>query len=347
MSAESLVQLRGVRMHFFDKRGLVAQVLRHEAGAVHAVDDVDLDIPGGQIVGLVGESGSGKTTLGRTIVGLQRPTAGAVLFDGRDLGRASRAELRRLRRRMQMIFQEPHASLSPRHRVASLLSEPYRIHRISPEERSSVGELLEMVELSPEIASHFPHQLSGGQARRVGIARALALHPELVVADEPTSGLDASAAAAVLNLIKGLRERLGLTYLVIAHDLNVVGYLADTIAVMYLGQLVEIGPAERIYESPAHPYTQALLSALPEPGDGRVERRLLLPGEIPSPRTPPAGCRFHTRCAYAQERSRLESPQLEQIEPDHLVACHFWREVRAAATASRPPERRRDGDSRH
>ncbi len=332
MSAQELVRLRDLRTYFHDKRGLAAQVLRHERGAVHAVDGVDLEIPRGQIVGLVGESGSGKTTLGRTIVGLQRPTAGEVVFDGRDLGRASRAELRRLRRRMQMIFQEPHASLSPRYRVVSLLLEPYRIHGIPPEERSSIWELLEMVELSSDIASHFPHQLSGGQARRVGIARALALHPEFVVADEPTSGLDASAAAAVLNLIRGLRERLGLTYLVITHDLNVVGYLADTIAVMYLGRIVEIGPAERIYESPAHPYTQALLSALPEPGDGRVERRLLLPGEIPSPRRPPSGCRFHTRCAFAQERSRLEQPQLEQTEPGHLVACHFWREVRAAVS---------------
>jgi oligopeptide/dipeptide ABC transporter ATP-binding protein len=321
-----------VKTYFFDKRGLTAQVLRHEGGVVHAVDGVDLDIPRSQIVGLVGESGSGKTTLARTIVGLQRPTAGVVLFDGRDLGQASRAELRRLRRRVQMIFQEPHASLSPRHRVGSLLSEPYRIHRVPAADRSSVDELLEMVELSPELASHFPHQLSGGQARRVGIARALALHPEFVVADEPTSGLDASAAAAVLSLIKALRERLGLTFLLITHDLNVVGYLADTIAVMYLGRLVEIGPAERVYEAPAHPYTQGLLSALPDPGNGRVEGRVFLPGEIPSPRTPPAGCRFHTRCPYAQERSRLESPQLEQIEPNHFVACHFWREVRAAAS---------------
>ena len=332
MSSASLLQLRAVSTYFFDKRGLTAQVLRQEGGAVQAVDGVDLDIPRGQILGLVGESGSGKTTLARTIVGLQRPTAGAVLFDGRDLGRASRAELRRLRRRMQMIFQEPHASLSPRRRVGSQLTEPYRIHRIPPEDRSSVDELLETVELSPEIASHFPHQLSGGQARRVGIARALALHPEFVVADEPTSGLDASAAASVLSLIKALRERLGLTFLLITHDLNVVGYLADTIAVMYLGQLVEIGSAERVYGAPAHPYTQALLSALPDPANGRAEGRLLLPGEIPSPRTPPAGCRFHTRCAYAQERSRLESPRLEPIEPNHLVACHYWREVRAAAS---------------
>lgn len=332
MSSESLLQLRAVRTYFYDRRGLTAQVLRHEVGAVHAVDGIDLDIPRGQILGLVGESGSGKTTLARTIVGLQRPTEGTVLFDGRDLGQASRAELRRLRRRMQMIFQEPHASLSPRLRVGSLLSEPYRIHRIPTEDRSSVDELLETVELSPEIASHFPHQLSGGQARRVGIARALVLHPEFVVADEPTSGLDASAAAAVLSLIKALRERLGLTFLLITHDLNVVGYLADTIAVMYLGQLVEIGPAERVYEAPAHPYTQALLSALPDPGNGRADGRLLLPGEIPSPRTPPAGCRFHTRCPYAQERCRVESPRLEQIEPDHLVACHYWREVRAAAS---------------
>jgi len=328
VSGDELVRLRGVRTYFHDKRGLVAQLLQREGGAVHAVDDVDLEIPRGQIVGLVGESGSGKTTLGRTIVGLQRPTAGEILFEGHDITRVSRSELRRLRRRMQMIFQDSHASLSPRFRVSSLLTEPYRIHGFSPAKRSSVPELLEMVELSPDIASHYPHQLSGGQARRVGIARALALHPQLVVADEPTAGLDASAAAAVLNVMKNLRTRLGLTYLVITHDLNVVGYLADTIAVMYLGRLVEIGPAERIFKSPAHPYTQALLASLPEPGAERIERRLLLPGEIPSPRNPPPGCRFHTRCAYAQERSRFEVPPLEETESGHLVACHFWREVR-------------------
>ncbi|HYT52684.1 MAG TPA: ABC transporter ATP-binding protein [Gaiellaceae bacterium] len=343
MSADPLVRLRGVRTYFHDKRGLAAEVLRQERGAVYAVDGVDLEIPRGQIVGLVGESGSGKTTLGRTIVGLQRPTAGEVLFDGHDLARARRPELRGLRRRMQMIFQDAHASLSPRYRVSSLLAEPYRIHGTPAAKRYGVAALLEMVELSPNLASHYPHQLSGGQARRVGIARALALHPEFVVADELTSGLDVSAAAAVLNLVRDLRGRLGLTYLVITHDLNVVGYLADTIAVMYLGRLVELGPAERIYAGPAHPYTQALFAALPEPNAEPIERRLLLPGEIPSPRTPPAGCRFHTRCAYAGERSRSEQPALEEIETGHFVACHYWREVRAAVAAI--PSRRERGET--
>lgn len=241
-----------------------------------------------------------------------------------------------------MIFQDAHASLSPRYRVSSLLTEPYRIHGTPAAKRYGVAALLEMVELSPDLASHYPHQLSGGQARRVGIARALALHPEFVVADEPTSGLDVSAAAAVLNLMRDLQGRLGLTYLVITHDLNVVGYLADTIAVMYLGRLVELGPAERIYAAPAHPYTQALLAALPEPNAEPIERRLLLPGEIPSPRNPPAGCHFHTRCAYAGERSRSEQPALEEIETGHFVACHYWREVRAAVAAI--PSRRERGE---
>jgi oligopeptide/dipeptide ABC transporter ATP-binding protein len=231
-----------------------------------------------------------------------------------------------------MIFQDTHASLSPRYRVSTLVTEPYRIHSVPRERRAGVAELLDRVDLPGDLASHFPHQLSGGQARRVGIARALALEPEFVVADEPTSGLDASAAAAVLNLLKQLRARLRLTILVITHDLHVVGYLADRIAVMYLGQVVELGPAVDLFETRAHPYTQALLSALPEVGVRR-RRTLLLPGEIPSPRRPPPGCRFHTRCSFARDRCRVERPALEPVGAGHLVACHFWREVRDARAA--------------
>jgi peptide/nickel transport system ATP-binding protein len=319
----ALVRLRGLRTYF---------------GPVRAVDGVDLDIRRGETLGLVGESGSGKTTLARTILRLASATSGQILYDGRDVTRLRGADLRRLRRRVQMIFQDPFASLSPRLRVSYLLTEPYAINKVPPGERYSVSELLEMVELSPEQATKYPHELSGGQARRVGIARALALHPEFLVADEPTSGLDVSAAASILNLMKDLGARLGLTYLVITHNLNVVGYVADRIAVMYLGQLAEIGRAERVLEAPAHPYTRALLSALPEP-DPRsrsAERRLLLPGEIPSPKNPPPGCRFHTRCSYAEQRSREEVPELEEIERGHFVACHFWRKVRADGAGAAP-----------
>jgi oligopeptide/dipeptide ABC transporter ATP-binding protein len=311
-----LVRIRGLRTHF---------------GAVRAVDGVDLDINRGETLGLVGESGSGKTTLARTLLRLADATSGEIVFDDSDITRLRGRDLRNLRRRAHMIFQDPYSSLSPRLRVSYLLTEPYTINKVPPSERYSVSELLEMVELSPEQATKYPHELSGGQARRVGIARALALHPEFLVADEPTSGLDVSAAAAILNLMKDLGTRLGLTYLVITHNLNVVGYIADRIAVMYLGQLAEVGPAERVLDAAAHPYTRALLAAISEPEARRRadEHRLLLPGEIPSPQNPPPGCRFHTRCPYAEQRSREEVPALEEIESEHFVACHFWKKVQA------------------
>jgi peptide/nickel transport system ATP-binding protein len=323
VDADALVRLRGVRTHF---------------GAVRAVDGVDLDIRRGETLGLVGESGSGKTTLGRTILRLTDATGGEVTFDGRDITRLRGRSLRRLRGRMQMIFQDPYASLSPRLRVAYLLTEPYTINRVPESERRPVSELLDMVELSSEQAGKYPHELSGGQARRVGIARALALQPEFLVADEPTSGLDVSAAAAILNLMKELGERLGLTYLVITHNLNVVGYIADRIAVMYLGRLAEVGPAGAVLDDPVHPYTRALLSAVSEvdPRDRHREHTLLLPGEIPSPVDPPPGCRFHPRCPYAEDRSRSEVPELEEIAPGHAVACHYWRKVRADPVPGAP-----------
>jgi peptide/nickel transport system ATP-binding protein len=325
--ADVLVRLRGVETHFQDRPSVTDRLLRREVGSVKAVDGVDMDIHRGEIVGLVGESGSGKTTLGKNVLGLLAATGGEITYDGHQIVGKHQKELRGLRRRFQMIFQDSHASLSPRRRVAQLLTEPYLIHDVPPAERASVDELLGMVELSPDQATKYPHELSGGQARRVGIARALALRPEFIIADEPTSGLDVSAAASVLNLMKDLACEFGLTYMIITHDLNTVGYIADRVALMYLGRLVETGPTERIFENPAHPYTQGLLDAVLDPNQSTKVHRLLLPGEIPSPKTPPAGCRFHTRCRHARDESFAEIPQLEPVSGEHLVACHHWRDI--------------------
>ncbi len=338
-----LVQARDLEVHFADRPTLASRLMRRQLGAVRAVDGVDLDIRRGEIVGLVGESGSGKTTLGRAILGLERPTGGQVSFDGQDLTAMNPRQLLQLRRRMQMIFQDAHASLSPRRRVGQLLTEPYTIHRIPDEERIAVPELLEMVQLAPEQATKYPHELSGGQARRVNIARALALRPEFIVADEPSAGLDVSAAASVLELMKDLASELGLTYLIVTHDLNLVGYIADRIALMYLGTLVAVGPTPQVYERPMHPYTRSLLDAVstPDPDQTTAPHKLLLPGEIPSPKNPPPGCRFHTRCRYARIDSCLEVPELDHTANGHLVACHLWREIvedPAAAERAASPE---------
>jgi oligopeptide/dipeptide ABC transporter ATP-binding protein len=327
-----LVAVRDLRTHYFDRRWWFEGLTGHPAAAVRAVDGVDLDIRRGETLGLVGESGSGKTTLGKAILRLAPISDGQVFFDGQQITQLTGPPLRRLRRRMQMIFQDPYSSLSPRLRVSYLLTEPYRINGVPPEKRRSVEELLEMVELSPELAPKYPHELSGGQARRVGIARALALNPEFLVADEPTAGLDVSAGAKILNLMRDLATRLGLTYLVITHNLGIVDYVADRLAVMYLGKLFETGPTERVLDAPAHPYTHALLSSISKPDPRRRRDRVdaVPAGEIPSPRNPPPGCRFHPRCPYAEERSREEVPALEEVEAGHFVACHFWEKVRAA-----------------
>ena len=324
-----LLSVRDLRTFFSDRQGVIARLLRRKSGEVRAVDGVSFDVVRGETLGLVGESGSGKSTLARTVMGLVPATGGSASLDGRELVGLGRREWRPLRRRIQMIFQDPGSSLSPRFRVSFLLREPYVINKVPPDQQASVDELLDMVGLSAEQADKYPHELSGGQARRVSIARALALHPEVLFADEPTAGLDVSAAASILNLMRDLRDRLGLTYVLITHDLNVVGYFADRIAVMYVGQLVEIGLGDKILAHPRHPYTQALLACAPVPDPHLNEGHLdnVLGGEIPSPHDPPSGCRFHPRCKYADPRCTDEVPRLEDLGEGEMVACHHWRRL--------------------
>ena len=303
---------------------LLSRVGRKGSG-VTAVDCVDLAIARRQIVGLVGESGAGKTTLARTLLRLTAPSSGTLTFDGADITRIKGSALTRLRRDMQMVFQDAHGSLSPRLTVAEAITEPYVIHRVPEGERKPVQDLLASVELAADIAQRYPHEISGGQARRVGLARALALEPAFIVADEPTSGLDVSAASSVLNLLLELRDGLGLTYLVVTHNLNTVGYLADVVAVMYLGELIEVGPATAVLDAPTHPYTQFLLAARPELGASR--RVAAAPGEMPSPLRPPPGCRFHTRCPHATDICRIQRPISEVTDSGQTVRCHHWRAI--------------------
>jgi peptide/nickel transport system ATP-binding protein len=325
--AQVMVETRDLRTHFRDRAGVMGQILGLEVGCVRAVEQVSLQIRRGETLAVVGESGSGKTTLGRTILRLQNPTEGTLLVQQQDITRMRASRLRPMRARMQMIFQDPCSSLSPRMKVADLLLEPFRIHRVpvgSPAEK--VDALLQMVGLSAEQADKYAHQLSGGQARRVGIARALALEPELLVADEPTAGLDVSVAAGVLNLLKDLRERLDLTYLIITHNLNIINFIADRAAVMYLGRVVELASTDLLFHAPAHPYTVALMSAIavPDPGLRDSRQRIVLQGEIPSPRNPPPGCPFHPRCRLVVDRCRSEAPLLRALqEGEHWAACHL------------------------
>ena len=295
---------------------------------VHAVDGVSLAVQGGETLGVVGESGCGKSTLGRLLVRLHEPTSGTVVFDGTDISTLSRSELRPFRREMQMIFQDPYASLNPRKRVIQLVGDPLRIHHYgsSSKIRQRVGELLEVVGLSPNHINRYPHEFSGGQRQRIGVARALALNPRLIVADEPVSALDVSIQAQVVNLLHDLQDEFNLTYVFIAHDLGVVRHVSNRIAVMYLGVIVEKAPVDELYESPIHPYTEALLSAIPvidmDDAPAPTRKRIVLEGEVPSAIHPPAGCRFHPRCRYATDICRAERPPLADFGNGRLAACH-------------------------
>jgi oligopeptide/dipeptide ABC transporter ATP-binding protein len=325
MSAEVLLRATDVHRHF-GVRG--TGVVRREIAAVRAVDGVSLEVRAGETLGLVGESGCGKSTLGRALLRLTDLTSGRIEFEGRDISALSRSALRPVRREMQMVFQDPYASLNPRKRVSSIVGMPLRIHKACPrgEIPERVRELLRLVGLRPEHADRYPHEFSGGQRQRIGIARALALRPKLVIADEPVSALDVSVQAQVVNLLEDLQDELGLTYVFVAHDLSVVRQVSDRIAVMYLGKLVELGPAERVSSLPVHPYTEALLSAVPVPDPDARRERIVLRGDVPSPISPPSGCRFHPRCPHATDICRTEEPPLVPHLPNgHLAACHHPR----------------------
>jgi peptide/nickel transport system ATP-binding protein len=325
----ALVHVEDLKLYFPIKSGLLFD--RH-VGDIRAVDGISLTIERGETMGLVGESGSGKTTAGRTILRLYEPTEGRIVFDGREITHLKESELRPLRRRMQMVFQDPFASLNPRHSVGRLVGEPMRVHGTGRSESGRrVRELLEVVGLPPDAVGRYPHEFSGGQRQRIGVARALALNPEFIVADEPVSALDVSIRAQIINLMEELQDQLGLTYLFIAHDLAVVRHISDRIAVMYLGKIVEVAPADDLYDNPLHPYTLTLLSSIPIP-DPEVERTrvaIRVEGEMPSPANPPAACRFHTRCPFVQPtRCATEEPALRPLE-GHVVSCHYAEEIKA------------------
>lgn len=327
MKGDPLLEVSDLVVHFPIKSGIVVD---REVARVHAVDGVSFTLHEGETLGLVGESGCGKSTLCRAILQLVAPTSGSVRFSGRELVGLSRRELRPLRREMQMIFQDPFASLNPRKRVGQIVGDPLELHGLASgaELKRRVQELLDRVGLQAEHYNRYPHEFSGGQRQRIGIARALALQPKLIIADEPVSALDVSVQAQIINLLEELQDEFGLSYLFVAHDLGVVRHVSDRVAVMYLGKVVENSDSDGLYESPRHPYTNALLSAVPVPDPRKnLEReRITLEGDVPSPIDPPPGCRFHTRCAWATDVCRTEEPSLVELAPGHFAACHHPRD---------------------
>jgi len=330
-SETPLIRVRGVRKLFPITRGILFQ---KRVGNVHAVDGVDLEVKKGETVGLVGETGCGKSTLARVVMRLYDATEGTIEFEGDDITNASGGELRALRREMQMIFQDPYASLNPRKTVGAIIGAPFRLHRTVPRGKikGEVQQLMELVGLNPEHYNRFPHEFSGGQRQRIGVARALALRPKLIVCDEPVSALDVSIQAQVLNLLEDLQEEFNLTYLFIAHDLSVVKHVSDRVAVMYLGKIVEMASGDTLYRNPKHPYTGALLSAVPiaDPDLAAAKKRIILEGDVPSPIDPPSGCRFHPRCPNAQfPKCSEEEPELMPHHPGQIAACHFPLDDRA------------------
>jgi oligopeptide transport system ATP-binding protein len=320
---ETLLHVDELKMHFPIYRG----VFQRQVGAVRAVDGVSFDVKRGETLGLVGESGCGKSTTGRTILQLYKPTAGSVTFDGTDLVKLKGEHMRQMRRKMQMIFQDPYASLNPRMTVAQLVGEPLMVHNVATgaEINERVAHLLELVNLNPAFASRYPHEFSGGQRQRIGVARALALQPSFIICDEPISALDVSIQAQVVNLLEELQEQFNLTYLFIAHDLSMVRHISDRVAVMYLGVIVELANRDELYSKPLHPYTQALLSAvpIPDPVADSKRQRTILQGDVPSPANPPSGCRFRTRCPIAEAVCAETRPEFREIRPGHFVACFF------------------------
>ena len=330
-ATEPILSVRDLKKHFPITQGIIFQ---KKIGQVHAVDGISFDVYPGETLGLVGESGCGKSTAARVITKLLEPTAGSVMFEGQDITAFSRRQMRPLRREIQMIFQDPYASLNPRQTVGQIIGSPYRVHRTEGDVKKKVQDLMARVGLNPEHYNRYPHEFSGGQRQRIGVARALALRPKLIICDEPVSALDVSIQAQVLNLLEDLQTEFNLTYIFISHDLGVVRHISDRIAVMYLGKIVEVAPADDLYENPKMPYTAALLSAVPKgEGDAKVSDRIVLTGDVPSPVNPPSGCPFHPRCPKARivsgredevpENCRSELPPLGELLPNHLAACWY------------------------